>query len=275
MIVLGNIAIVLITFIATVAVSNWFRPLGGLIYTASGLPLHFERTRHFFNRVFIEFLGISFLFKVIGFVVSASGVLALILTVQWFYPDILQTSAFFWGVFLASINITLKIMHDVHLMKPADIHDVVPMVQRVTKIDFSTLTEKDRMTLAGTYFADMSIINILIIVFNFGISSFCAYKLGLVSSEYDFTAVDSVLSSLSMLDIISEAPFHTSGVWATVLGIFYGTSVFIYIVFFIGLSSRLIDIKPEPTEAEVATEFAKILHSMRDNDEPDERSEKR
>lgn len=266
-----GLAALLISYIC----AQWARPLGGLIYTIFTLPIMIPKLGRAYNAIFINMLHISFLSKLVGFIVSASGVLIPITILQLFFPDYATYPPILWGVLISSILVTLQIMHSAHLMEIPNFHDHAHLASKLLKVDFHSIDRYDLMRISRAHFIDLTIINIFIIVICYAVTVFCGKTLSLFG-EYPSSLTDEVSSAFTFLQYFVASPLELKGQFGYIVRIFYGASMFVYMVFFISLAPTLIDVKesdatPQPLiSPDIINEILKHtasspLHSNRED----------
>jgi hypothetical protein len=241
--IVRSVAVGIGSFVALTICIYWFQPLGGLISSLGSLPLRYERIRRWYQAIFIDFLSLSFLFKAVGFTISGSGVLVPIVILERYAPDTLHQAPVLWGVCAAALLATLSIMHDVHLMNIPEFSNLLPRVARWMRVDIEFFDKTTTMRLARAHFMDMTVVRLLIVVFCYGIVSYCSSRLGLIENQLTpmVTPIEGVAGALGFIRIIVGSPLVLSGAWGIAISWFYGLCILLYTAFFISLSSKMID----------------------------------
>jgi hypothetical protein len=162
--------------------------------------------------------------------------------------------------------ITLDIMHGVHLMELPEFYGLLPAVEQYTKVDFSSLDERTKMRLIRTHFADMTTVNLFMIVICYGVATYCGSVIGLfgVEAQNIESPLKGVGDAFTWLKFLTGQPLHLSGPWGLLLNVFYGASLLIFTVFFISLASKIIDVPP-PTQNDVLQKLEQQMLSIISN----------
>lgn len=250
-------------FIAIIVCTNWAKALGGIIYFALTFPLWIPRVSRIYEALTSSVVELSFLFKIVGFVVSSSGPLVLFLLAGALYPSFLQDHALLWGAFMGTTGVSLNIMHRVHTMELPGFREYFPMVKRYLKFDPSKLALFDTMRLARSQFLDMNLIDLLILVVCYGLSLFCVDALWPSAAQPTTTPLEAIGNAFSFLRIPLGTSSSVLSPARIVINTYYGISLVIFTAFFISLTSRMIDEPPPPTEEErVKTGFNAVVETV-------------
>jgi hypothetical protein len=238
------------TFLTLTIACIFFRPLGGLVYALQGLAtLKLGWLGRLLGVLTNKIFYLSFVFKTIGYVVSSGGLWLPVLAVSALYPRLFNYEGFLWGMLLAALDATCRSMHDIHLMRIQSPHELLPIVSRITGLDINGADKMTKMQFVRSYYTDMSIIELFVIVSSYGIVSFAATSLGLVQRVGGPTTLspgESIQSAFHFLRFLVHDPLTMTGLWALPIAIFYGVSLLLYTTFYVSLTSKLVD---EPAES--------------------------
>lgn len=222
----------------TYAAGHW---IGGIV------PRMLMRTRitwrigyFLFTRVF----HLLFVLKCAGFVLSASGPALPLVMMQYFSPTLLGRTSILIGMMLACLEATLVIMHDVHLMRIPDFHKALVVAGVHYKYNVAESDKTYLMRLARTNYSDQVLPNLLLIIECYGAIAYCAGHLGWLGTTANSatnTPLSSIAGAATFLRVVAGDPFALGGIAGPFITGFFGVCLLLYTMFFISLSSKLID----------------------------------
>ena len=221
----------------------YFQPLGGGVYAILASGIRVPKVGGVYNFLTNGPVKLSFAFKVLGWLVSASGLVAPLIVVSEWFPHLYSQDVILVAVLLAAIASVLNVMHEVHLMRSESFAEVALIVGRVMKLPIDELDERSMKQLARAHYMDMSLIQIARILVCYGVALFAASRLELIQVNGDalVSPIDGILYAVSTANIISGQDVVMTGPWAAVLPVSFGVAIFVYLIFFITLTSEMID----------------------------------
>ena len=229
-----------ITFLLAWVAAHWMRPVGGAVYALTTAPTLIPVLGGLYRAIFIDLFNISFVAKIIGMIVSASGILMIVEIARCIAPNLLAHQGVLVGLLAATTVATLGVLDRVHLMKMPDFEGSLSGAVAFFP-QFAEQVEQERSRMAHIHFAEFAIIDFLIIIIGLGLSLFLADQLGLFAQPAHIASPgQGLLAALRSAQIDLGSVDPPQGVWSLLIRGFYGISLLVYTVFFLAIATNLI-----------------------------------
>ena len=232
------------------------RPLGGALYSITSAPTLIPWLGRVYEALFIKLLRVSYLAKIGGLIVSASGVLIVVEALRHGAPQMLEIRAVVIGLLAATTVATLEVLHRVHLMEMPDFDGALAMIQNWFPRHSDAMAAQ-RTRLAHANFAQSSIIDFLTIVFGLGLTLYLGDCLGVFGKHGTIaTPLNGLIAAFKVVQLDLAPQPLPQGLWAVGIRAFYGLSLLIYTVFFLAIATNLITPEPKSDLKEVVEAFS-------------------